>query len=420
MAKNVPDAAKDAGRCASAQQGILVVNAGSSSIKFAIFDGLGGDHPYVSGLADRIGSSAAEVSMRGSDGQALELPALPRGAGGSHESMIAWLLPLLSDFARGPVVASGHRIVHGGVDFVTPAVLDEHAISALERLVPLARTHQPHAIAALRAVGKVWPGVPRVGCFDTAFHATLSPVARAFALPRQISAAGVRRYGFHGLSYEWIASRLPEHLGPSAEGRVIVAHLGNGASLCGMVARCSRATTMGFTPLDGLMMGERPGTLDPGVVLFMIEEMGIDVAEVRRMLFRESGLRGVSGLSNDMRALLASDRPEAHFAIDLFVHRAVSQIGAIAAEIGGCDGLVFTAGVGEHGIPVRARIVEGCAWLGARLDGAANEAARGGGARIISAVESRMPIWVIPTNEEAVIARSTRELATVEGVRGSD
>ncbi|MBK0399214.1 acetate/propionate family kinase [Limibaculum sp. M0105] len=404
---------KSTGPCVDrpARSSILTLNAGSSSIKFAIFDARAGDDPYLSGLADRIGSDAATVTAKDADGQPIALPEMPQAAGETHETTIAWLLPVLMEHASGTIVASGHRVVHGGTDFVVPAVLDEDALTVLERLVPLARTHQPHALAALRAVGRVWPGVPRIGCFDTAFHSTLSPVARAFALPQWVSDAGVRRYGFHGLSYEWIASRLPKHLGPVADGRVIAAHLGNGASLCGMIARRSQATTMGFTPLDGLMMGERPGVLDPGAVLFMLDEMGLDLAEVRRILFRESGLRGVSGLSNDMRALLASDRPEARFAVDLYVHRAVSQIGAIAAELGGCDALVFTAGVGEHAAPVRARIVEGCGWLGARLDHSANDAAAGGGARVISAADSRVPVWVVPTNEEAVIANATRALA---------
>ncbi|MCL5778252.1 acetate/propionate family kinase [Limibaculum sp. FT325] len=405
-------AAQREGATDGMRPGLLVVNAGSSSIKFAMFDAGEGDRPHLSGLAERIGSADARVTARDGEGRAVGLPDLPAGTGASHETLIRWLLPALAPLAGGPVVASGHRIVHGGAGFTAPALIGAAEIDALERLVPLARTHQPHAIAALRAVGAVWPDLPRVGCFDTAFHATMPAVARSFPLPRRITDAGVRRYGFHGLSYAWIAGCLPAHLGPRADGRVIIAHLGNGASLCGMVGCRSRATTMGFTPLDGLMMGERPGALDPGILLFLLEEMKLDVADLRRILFRESGLLGVSGLSNDMRTLLASGDPAARLAVDLYVYRAVREIGGVAAEIGGCDAIVFTAGVGENAAPIRARIAQGCGWLGAAIDAQANMAAVGGReARCISAPGSRVALWVVPTNEEAVIARATRGFA---------
>jgi acetate kinase len=303
------------------------------------------------------------------------------------------------------VRAAGHRVVHGGADFTAPVRVDAAVLAALDALVPLAPLHQPHNLAAIRAVSAAAPDLPQVACFDTAFHATIPAVAQAFALPRTLAAEGIRRYGFHGLSYEAIAARLPEVLGPRADGRVIVAHLGNGASLCAMRGRASVASTMGFTALDGLMMGTRTGTIDPGVLLHLMEAKGWDAARLGRLLYKESGLLGVSGLSSDMRALLASDAPEAAEAVALFVYRAVREIGSLAAALGGLDALVFTAGIGEHAAPVRAAIVAGCAWLGLTLDTAANAA---GGPRISG--PGPASAWVVPTDEEGVIARATARL----------
>ena len=390
------------------REGVLVINAGSSSIKAAVFTTDTDERPVVTSLAERIGGPDAACTIRDADGKAVESGPLPDAAGASHEAVLGWLLPKLQAAARVTIAAAGHRIVHGGADFTRPVAIDDAVLEVLERLVPLARTHQPHGLAAVRAVGSIWPHLSQIACFDTAFHATIPEVARTIALPRAITAKGVRRYGFHGLSYQWIASRLPDVLSGLADGRVIVAHLGNGASLCGMVGRESRATTMGFTPLDGLVMGERPGLTDPGAVLFLLEELGMSTEEVRRMLFRESGLLGISGLSNDMRTLLASSDPAARLAIDVYVHRAVREIGAIAAEIGGLDALVFTAGVGENAAPIRAAIVEGCAWLGAALDEQTNTEGR----TRLSPDSARVPAFIIPTNEEAVIASQTRAVLT--------
>ena len=378
---------------------ILVLNCGSSSIKAALFARAApSPTPTLRVLLEGIG--ATPVLHLGESSERLE-----GLAGAGHAALLECLLPRIEDAAPGPVAAVGHRIVHGGLAFAAPSLLGEAEIAALERLVPMARTHQPHNLAGVRAARARWPGVPQVGCFDTAFHRTIPETRQLCALPRRFAEAGVRRYGFHGLSYEWLARRLPE-VTPRAEGRVIAAHLGNGASLCGMWRRRSQTTTMGFTPLDGLMMGNRPGTLDPGAVLYMIEEMGLTVAELRELLFHGAGLKGVSGRTNDMRALLASNTTEARLAVDLFVESCCRQIGAAAADLGGVDAIVFTGGIGENAAEVRARIAAGCTWLGARLDGAANEA----GATRVSAPESSVELLVIPTNEEAVIADHTRRL----------
>ncbi|MEM7526086.1 MAG: acetate/propionate family kinase [Pseudomonadota bacterium] len=380
---------------------VLTVNAGSSSIKLAVFAAADATTPILTGQIERIGTPEITAKLRPEGGDSIPAELGAEGAMG-HETALSALLPQIASQAGQPIIAASHRIVHGGVDFTAPVVVDAGVLAGLERLIPLARTHQPHGIAAIRAVEKIWPAIPQVACFDTAFHASVPDSARAIALPKAVRDAGVRRYGFHGLSYQWIADRLPEVLGDRAEGRVIAAHLGNGASLCGMVGRQSRATTMGFTPLDGLVMGERPGATDPGAVLFMLEEMGMDVPALRETLFKRSGLLGLSGLSNDMRTLLGSDAPEAAFAVEVYVHRAVREIGAIAAEIGGLDALVFTGGVGENAAPIRAGIVSRLGWLGLSLDAAANEV---GAARISTAAS--IPAVIVPANEEAVLAQST-------------
>ena len=378
---------------------LLVLNCGSSSIKAALFE-RGGDSetPNLSALLDGIGTAPC---LRIGD----QSEQAPGGAGATHETLLEWLLPALEARASGPVALAGHRIVHGGLGFAAPCLLDPPAIAALEALIPLARSHQPHNLAGVRAVAARWPGMAQVGCFDTAFHRTIPEARQHLPLPRRLAQAGLRRYGFHGLSYEWIAGRLPA-VTERAEGRVIVAHLGNGASLCGMIGRRSVTTTMGFTPLDGLIMGNRPGSLDPGAVLYLFEEMGLGVGEVRDVLFHQSGLKGVSSISNDLRALIASEAPEAALAIDLFVASAVRHIGAVAADLGGVEVLVFTAGIGEHAAPIRARIAEGCCWLGARLDGEANAA----GTTVISTPDSAVEMLVLATDEAAMIAAHTRRL----------
>jgi acetate kinase len=381
---------------------ILVLNAGSSSLKFALRDAAAPDRRLMSGEVEELGH-AATFAARDASGAALAVPALPRDA--SHATALAALLPWIGTAAPSVrLAAAGHRVVHGGAHYTAPARVDDAALAALDALVPLAPLHQPHNLAAIRAVAAAAPDLPQVACFDTAFHATIPPVAQAFALPRALADEGIRRYGFHGLSYEAIAQRLPALLGPAAEGRVIVAHLGNGASLCAMKGRCSQATTMGFTALDGLVMGTRTGTIDPGVLLHLMAAKGWDEPRLTRLLYKESGLLGLSGLSSDMRALLASDRPEAAFAVEVFVHRIVREIGSLAALIGGLDALVFTAGIGEHAGPVRARVMDGCRWLGIVPDETANAV----DGPLISK-PGPVTAWVVPTDEEGVIARRTAE-----------
>jgi acetate kinase len=292
-------------------------------------------------------------------------------------------------------------VVHGGERFAQPVRLDHGVLDALEALDPMAPLHQPHNLATARLLMNRRPDLAQVVCFDTAFHRTQAPLAQSFALPRAFTESGVKRYGFHGLSYEYIAGELPVHLGERADGRVIVAHLGNGASLCAMKNRRSVATTMGFTALDGLVMGTRSGALDPGVVFFLMREKSMSAAAVEEMLYTRSGLLGVSGISSDMRELLASSDPRAREAVDLFVYRAARELGSLAAALGGLDALVFTAGIGEHAAPVRAMICDAARWLGVELDAAANSAHR----VRIGAAASRVAVCVIPTDEEIVIAR---------------
>jgi acetate kinase len=278
-------------------------------------------------------------------------------------------------------------------------------VRQLAQFIPLAPLHQPHNLNGIKAIAAASPDVPQVACFDTAFHRTNPPVAQAFAIPRALTAEGVKRYGFHGLSYEYIARVLPEHTA-RAEGRVIVAHLGNGSSMCGMVSRCSIASTMGFTAIDGLMMGTRTGAIDPGVLLYLMDEKGMGSAELTRLLYKESGLLGVSGISQDMRTLLASDRTEAAEAIELYCYRIVREIGSLAAAIGGIDALVFTGGIGEHAAEIRRRVCAHLEWLGAELDGAANSA----DAIRISTATSKLDLLVLPTNEEWMIAHHAQTL----------
>jgi acetate kinase len=299
--------------------------------------------------------------------------------------------------------AIGHRVVHGGERFVAPSRVDAAVVDAIEALTALAPLHQPASIAPIRALALLRPDLPQVACFDTAFHATLDATERTFALGADLRAQGLRRFGFHGLSYEYVAGELPARMGALADGRIVVAHLGNGASMCAMHGRRSRATTMGFTALDGLMMGTRCGSLDPGVVLHLLRHGGLDAATLERKLYRESGLLGVSGLSHDMRTLLASTDPAAALAVDLYCRRIVREAGSLAAAIGGIDAFVFTAGIGENAAPVRARVVEALGWLGFELDAQANAT----GGPCITTRRSRAQAWVIPTNEEAVVARRT-------------
>lgn len=392
-------------------QAIVVFNAGSSSLKFSIFPGSLGE-AWLHGQIDGLGVHP-HLQAHTPDGAVVLQRDWPGSLG--HDEALSYLLEAVQPFLQGHTLcAVGHRIVHGGSRFQAPVVVDDAVLAELQRLVPLAPLHEPHNLSTVRALQRVAPGLPQVACFDTAFHASCPPVAQRFALPRELHDAGVRRYGFHGLSYEYIASQLPQVDARAAQGRTVVMHLGNGASMCALKAGRSMASSMGFTALDGLMMGTRCGSLDAGVLLWLMDERGMDARAIERLLYKESGLLGVSGgLSSDMRTLLASDRVEAREAVELYVHRITRELGSLAAVLGGLDAIVFTAGIGEHAAPVRAQVCQQAAWLGVRLDGAANARASGlddGQSLRISAPDSAVAVWVIPTDEERMIAQHTRRL----------
>ena len=391
------------------KQGTLTINAGSSSIKFALFELNGAtaglaSRPSLSGQIDGIGAQAKLVAKDG-DGQ--HFPEVALAAGIHHkeafDELLGWLSARNKDDWRISMV--GHRVVHGGELYSQPMVLTPAVQAELEQFIVLAPLHQPHNLAGIRALSALLPDVPQVACFDTAFHRTQPRVAQLFAIPKALSAEGVKRYGFHGLSYEYIARVLPQH-SHRAAGRVVVAHLGNGASMCAMHGLHSQGTSMGFTAIDGLMMGTRTGALDPGVILYLLENKGMGLKELTDLLYKQSGLLGVSGISQDMRTLLASDDPAANDAVELFCYRAITQIGSLTAALGGLDALVFTGGIGEHAAEIRRRIAEGCAWLGLEFDAPANAANR----MRISTASSRIDALVIPTDEEWMIAHHTRNL----------
>lgn len=386
----------------------LTLNAGSSSIKFAVFDAdTDTTTPRIKGAVTGIGRAPA-FSARDAGGTTLDAGALASlDASIDHEAVISLLLPWLAGHtANRPLRAVGHRVVHGGQAFNGPTLVSAPVLEQLAGFEPLAPLHQPHNVAAIRAVAKWRPEVAQVACFDTSFHRSQDRLAQLFALPRALSDEGIIRYGFHGLSYDYIASILPGHLGESASGRVIVAHLGNGSSMCAMKGRRSVATSMGFTALDGLMMGRRCGALDPGVVLYLMQARGMKAAEIEHLLYKQSGLLGVSGLSNNMQVLQDSGDPHAKEAIDLFCYRAASSLAGLVPAIGGLDALVFTAGIGENSAPVRRLICERLGWLGIVLDNAANDRH----ATRISTARSGVEVLVLATNEEAVVAKACREL----------
>jgi acetate kinase len=384
---------------------VLTINAGSSSLKFSVYRIGEDDRPSLSakGQVEGIGTSPHLVA-EDAEGQVLVDRRWPDDRGSGHTEFFrvigSWLREHFSDTA---LLGVGHRVVHGGIDYAAPVRLDPTVVTKLEALCPLAPLHQPHNLAGIRAVAAVQPDLPQVACFDTAFHRGHPELADWFALPRRFYDEGIRRYGFHGLSYEYITSMLPEVAPEIAKGRVVVAHLGSGASMCAMTAGRSIDSTMGFTALDGLLMGTRCGALDPGVVLHLSRAHGMDADAIERMLYHECGLKGVSGISNDMRTLLASDDPGARHAIDLFVWRICRELGALAAVQGGLDGLVFTAGIGERSAEIRERVCTRAAWLGIEVDHAAN---RAGGPRISTPL-SRIAVYAIPTDEEQMIARHT-------------
>lgn len=389
-------------------EAILVLNAGSSSVKFAAFEAVAAPGELRLIGKGHVARVAAEIEwfIEDAQGSTLETSRTPCvGDRFDHDAAMARVLTWIDAHRDGVTLAAvGHRVVHGGAQYAAPVRVTDAVLRDLEALVPWAPLHQPHNLMPIRSVGKRWPGVAQVACFDTAFHHTQPAVAQAFALPRAITEAGVRRYGFHGLSCESIARRLTQVLGAQVgRGKVIVAHLGNGASLCAMVDAKSVASTMGFSALDGLVMGTRCGTLDAGVVLYLLQHLGMTAPQVSDLLYSHSGLLGVSGISSDMQALLASTDPRAAEAIALFVHRIVCEIGALTAAMGGVDALVFSAGIGEHAAAIRSRTVAGCAWLGAVIDETANDI----DLELIHAPSSTLRLAVIPTDEESMIATQT-------------
>lgn len=392
------------GRSLSAEA-ILTLNAGSSSLKFALFKAEEAGDPalLVRGKIDNAGGGARVIAHPdGADGRLT--PPVKVG----RDSMFAELIDWAERGGKGcKIIGIGHRVVHGGTEFAAPVKVSDDILAQLDRLTPLAPLHQPHNLAPIRAIKAARPRLPQVACFDTAFHRGRAPVTMRFALPREYQAAGIERYGFHGLSYEYIASVLPTIAPDLASARVIIAHLGNGASLCALQSGKSVDTTMSFTALDGVPMGTRCGSIDPGVLLYLINERGMSAEALEDLLYHRSGLLGVSGLSADMRVLLASEDQRAVDAIELFTFRIAREIGALAVSLGGIDGLIFTAGIGEHAPEIRRQICSHTECLGVSLDDAANQRDD----VHISSAESRVAVLVIPTDEEAMIARHT--LATI-------
>jgi acetate kinase len=384
---------------------VAVINAGSSSVKFALHEATPDAELLFRGQIEGIGVHP-HLKVRDAKDQAVA----ERSWGAKeldHAAATREILTTARNLISGtPVLGVGHRVVHGGVKYTAPVRVDREVLAELEKLVPLAPLHQPHNLAPIGVLFEAAPQLPQVACFDTAFHRSQSHLAQAFAIPRSFSNAGVRRYGFHGLSYEYLVSRLREVDPEVAEKRIVFAHLGNGSSLCAAHQGRSVASTMGFTAVDGLMMGTRCGAIDAGVILYLLQEHHMDAAGVEDFIYRQSGLLGVSGISSDMRTLRASTESAAREAIDLFVYRIVREIGSLAAALGGVDGLVFSAGIGENDPATRAEAVAGCAWIGAALDAERN--ARG--ELRISSSQSRIPVFVIPTDEERMIARHTMRI----------
>ncbi|WP_041633457.1 acetate/propionate family kinase [Magnetospirillum gryphiswaldense] len=390
------------------RDGILVINAGSSSIKFSLYLSNGDGKPSLQSKGQVEGINVApHFIAQAADGAVLAEQHWPADSNLHHEDLLKHLIDWVEDnLDDARLVAAGHRVVHGGARYSQPVLVDELVLNGLEKLIPLAPLHQPHNIAPIRALAKVHPGLPQVACFDTAFHATNPKVATTFALPRELTDEGVRRYGFHGLSYEFIARRLGEIAPKIAAGKVVVCHLGSGASMCAIDNGRSVASTLGFTAVDGLPMGTRTGNLDPGVILYLLDEKGMNSKQIENLLYKQSGLLGVSGVSNDMRVLLESSDPHAAEAVDLFCYRIRRELGSLAAAMGGLDGVVFTAGIGERSAPVRRMVCDGAGWLGISLDGAANLA----NAQTITQADSGIPVFVIPTDEEMMIAKHTRNV----------
>ena len=389
-------------------QGILVLNAGSAGLKFSVFEvGAGGALQAMAvGQVEGLGT-APRLKAKGADGGVIADQSWTTSDVANHGQALQEIATLLrSRFSGQELAGVGHRVVHGGPDYSAPLLITPEAMDTLETFVPLAPLHQPHNLAAIRAVQEARPELPQVACFDTAFHRTQEEVAQLYGLPYEYFERGIRRYGFHGLSYEYIAATLPEVAPEIAAGRVVVAHLGSGASMCAMHYGRSVGSSMGFTALDGLLMGTRPGNLDPGIILYLLQQEGMSARDVENMLYKRSGLLGLSGIGNDMRVLQESDSPRARLAIDHFVYRISRELGGLAAVLGGIDAFVFTAGIGENSAHIRRLVCEQAKWLGIDLDAAANEQA----GRRISSAGSKVSAWVVPTNEELMIARHTCKL----------
>jgi len=386
---------------------IAVLNAGSSSLKFSVFGERGDSLELIArGQAEGLYTNPRFVA-KDSAGKALAEKSWGEGVKLGHEGALDHIVAFArSELGELTLAGAGHRVVHGGLEYSKPTRIDARVLEALEKYVPLAPLHQPHNLAPIRALLQRAPDLPQVACFDTAFHRAQPEVAQAFALPRSITERGVRRYGFHGLSYEYIASVLPRYDAKAAAGKTVVLHLGNGSSMCAMAGGRSVASTMGFTAVDGLPMGTRCGNLDPGVILYLFDELKMDARAVEKLIYQQSGLLGVSGISSDMRALLESEDPHAKEAIDLYVYRIGRELGSLVAALGGLDAIVFTAGIGENSAVLRERVCRDARWLGVALDAKPNEK----GGPCISAASSRVSVWTIPTNEELMIARHTRQL----------
>jgi acetate kinase len=386
---------------------IAVLNAGSSSVKFSVFVESGSAlrlrlRGQIEGLF-----TAPHFVARDAEGAVLAEQQWGDGHRLGHDGALDVLIGFLRERGHGlSLAAVGHRVVHGGMEYAQPVRVDAKALAALEKYVPLAPLHQPHNLAPIRRLLERSPDLPQVACFDTAFHRSNAELVQMFGLPHEMFAQGVRRYGFHGLSYEYIASVLPRHSQRAAQGRTIVLHLGNGASMCALQGCLSVASTMGFTAVEGLMMGTRTGSLDPGVVLYLMDQRGMDARAIEKLLYHQSGLLGVSGISSDMRTLLESEAPRARLAIDLYCFRIRREIGALAAVLGGVDALVFTAGIGENSAAIRARILDDARWLGVERDAAANEA----GGPQLTTPGSRVLGLALPTNEELMIAEHARNV----------
>jgi len=386
---------------------IAVLNAGSSSIKFSLFAQAGDDLVLtVRGQTESI-HTAPRFIAKSASGETISTHAWDDGTKLGHAGALDYIVAFARDRLDGlSLKGVGHRVVHGGLAYSKPVRVDAKILQDLEQFIPLAPLHQPHNLTPIRLMLERRPELPQVACFDTAFHRAQPELAQMFALPRELHDAGVRRYGFHGLSYEYIASRMPQLDARAAEGRTVVLHLGNGASMCALSGGRSVASTMGFTAVDGLPMGTRCGAIDPGVILYLMDQRGMDARAIESLIYNQSGLLGVSGVSSDMRTLLASEEPRAKLAVDLYVYRIARELGSLAAALGGLDALVFTGGIGENSAQIRERVCRDAAWLGVIVDEAAN---RNGGPRI-STPTGPTTAWVLPTNEELMIARHTRRV----------